>query len=63
MLNLPHDPNEAARSVHYALREVGVRELARRTGIPVTTVSRAILNIRGAPFERVLILLDAARTK
>ena len=63
MPKLPSNPVQATEIVRKALRSIGVRELARRTGIPLTTVGRAILHVERAPFERVMILLEAARPK
>lgn len=59
MLNLPDRPGSAAASISRRMRRVGLRELARRTRIPLTTIARIARDPLGARFWKVLVILDA----
>lgn len=63
MINLPDDVKTAASRIERMVRRVGLREVSRRTGIPLTTVARRAKDILGTRFETVVQLIRACDPK
>ena len=63
MIRLPDDPKQAALQIAATIRNVGLREVSRRTGIPLTTVARRARDILGTRFGTVLQLIKACDPK
>lgn len=63
MIRLPNDPDAAALMIAQMIRRTGLREVSRRTGIPLTTVARQSRNIADTRFGMVLKLIKACNPK
>lgn len=60
MFKFSENPATTLRFARAALRTFGIRRLSRATGIPLSTVSRTVRNLKTARFSVVLELLSAA---
>jgi hypothetical protein len=59
MIKLSMNKVEAADGIARAIRRVGIREVSRRTKIPLTTVARRVRDIGGTRFSMVIDLINA----